>query len=71
MTKFQGEVRDLINRIGREGRSDTPDYILAQYLENCLSAFEIAVNKRAYWHGHVPLTGIDHELESQAPKGEL
>lgn len=48
---FEAEVRKLINRQSREDGSDTPDHILAQYLNECLVAFEIAVRQREVWHG--------------------
>lgn len=40
-TTFYAELRALINRHSRD--SATPDYILADYLERCLLAFESAV----------------------------
>lgn len=46
---FRKELEDLINRASRENDSDTPDWILAQYLDNCLNAFTIAVRDRDRW----------------------
>ena len=43
---FNAELRALINRHSRESDSHTPDFILAEYLERCLTAFEIAVITR-------------------------
>ncbi len=50
------EFRSLLNRFSREEDSNTPDFILAEYLINCLDAFEIASNRREVWYGveHVP-----------------
>ena len=39
-------IRKVINSYSIENRSDTPDYILAQYLANCLMAYEKAVTSR-------------------------
>ena len=48
---FETDLRDLINRYSRENGSDTPDFILAQYLLACLAAFDSALQGRANWHG--------------------
>jgi hypothetical protein len=48
---FISELRDLINRYGRENASNTPDYILAYYLESCLLAFQEATQQRETWYG--------------------
>ena len=41
---------DLINTHCWENKSNTPDYILAEYLYNCLVSFNLAVNKRRKWY---------------------
>ncbi len=46
---FRVELAALINRHSLENRSDTPDYILAEYLCGCLWSYELAVNKRSAW----------------------
>ena len=46
LTAFEQELRKLINRESMENRSDTPDFILAEYLHSCLVAFENATNAR-------------------------
>lgn len=48
---FQKELEQLLNRYSVENQSGTPDFILAQYLKNCLYNFAIAVNARENWHG--------------------
>ena len=48
---FRDELTQLINRHSKENKSATPDFILAQYLENCLRAFGEAVGRRAAWYG--------------------
>jgi hypothetical protein len=45
------EIRSAINRNSRENASNTPDFILAAYLEACLLAFEVAVQQRETWYG--------------------
>ena len=51
LTAFEQELRNLINRESMENRSDTPDFILAEYLHSCLVAFENATNARERWCG--------------------
>ena len=48
---FVEELRAVINRRSRENASNTPDYILALYLERCLESFEIAIQQRETWYG--------------------
>ena len=43
------ELRATLNRHCVENGSNTPDFILAEYLLGCLSAFETAVNARENW----------------------
>ncbi len=38
-------LSNLINRHSMENKSNTPDFILAQYLSSCLNAFEVATQK--------------------------
>lgn len=48
---FERELRFLINNHSQENASNTPDYILAQYLAACLAAWNRAVQQRETWHG--------------------
>ena len=50
-TAFRSKLEHLINRESLENESDTPDFILANYLTACLDAFTEASNARAVWHG--------------------
>lgn len=47
---FRRKIQDLINDNCMENASDTPDYILAIYLNDCLDAFNKAVLSRREWH---------------------
>ena len=51
---FVKELEYLINRYSQEQDSNTPDFILAEYLNNCLQNFAIVVEKREKWHGREP-----------------
>jgi len=45
------EIRVVLNRYSAEAPSGTPDYILANYLIDCLKAFNEAVSLRSVWRG--------------------
>lgn len=47
---FQKELESLINRHSQENASNTPDFILAEYLGNCLDNYNKTVAKRDKWH---------------------
>lgn len=44
--QLRKEIQEAVNRNSCENGSNTPDFILAQYLIDCLRAFDRAVNKR-------------------------
>jgi hypothetical protein len=54
---FRSEVESAINRCSMENGSDTPDWILARFLQSCLEAFDAAVRDRETWWGRVPNRG--------------
>jgi hypothetical protein len=51
MSDFVKELREVINRHSRENGSNTPDFILSGFLEDCLNAFDCAVKQRESWYG--------------------
>ena len=51
---FISEIRDIINKHSMENGSNTPDFILAQYLTNCLRAWNAATTAREKWYGREP-----------------
>lgn len=54
---FRRDLESLINKHSQENGSGTPDFILAQYLTECLSAFDLAVGRRDSWYGKQPPPG--------------
>jgi len=50
MSKFRKQLEVLINQNSLENGSNTPDFILAEYLENCLKAFDYAILQRTSWY---------------------
>lgn len=60
-TEFRNHLAAAINRNSKEGGSNTPDFILANYLADCLEAFDRAAQRRREWYtdpneGQVPAT---------------
>jgi hypothetical protein len=48
--EFAKELEHLINKHSLENGSDTPDFILAQYLCHCLSNFNSTTRARERWY---------------------
>lgn len=51
-TTLTEELRRAINRVSAENGSDTPDFILAEFLTAQIEAFNKAVHHRSDWYGH-------------------
>ena len=49
---LQEEIMIAINKHSAENKSNTPDFILAQFLMTCLNAFDHAVEMRDRWHSN-------------------
>lgn len=50
MDEFRKELAALINKHSKENGSNTPDWILAEYLSDCLAAFDRAIQHRKDWY---------------------
>ena len=48
--RFVNALRIVINEHSREGDSNTPDFVLARFLQQSLTAFDLAVTHRDDWH---------------------
>jgi hypothetical protein len=48
---FRRELMVLINKHSKENGSNTPDYILAEYLIDCLRTFDKTIKLRTEWYG--------------------
>lgn len=48
---FRKELERLINCESMENGSDTPDFMLADYLMACLETYEITIKCREHWYG--------------------
>lgn len=69
MNDLETEITTAINRASAENTSNTPDWILAQYLLGCLSVFNTAVQQRETWYGRDarPCDGMLSNLPGPAP----
>ena len=64
---FEQALEDVINRWSQENPSNTPDFILAQYLHNCLQVWNAAVAQREKWYGRTDarLASVPAAYEAQ------
>jgi len=65
-SQFEKDLAELINRYSKENDSDTPDFILARYLNAVLENFNAAVLDREQWYGREKHVS-DLELDGQLP----
>ena len=48
--KLIGAFEEIINLYSLEKDSNTPDFILAEYLYDCLMAAQLLIGKRTVWY---------------------
>ena len=68
---FGSELEALINKYSKENASNTPDFILANYLDNCLEVFNSTMQDRARWYGDVDPDNATESLKGaiNSPEG--
>ena len=66
---FRKEIETTINRHSRENCSDTPDFVLAEYLTDCLAAFDKATRERERWYGRCVMGQPGAPGEGPVPRG--
>jgi hypothetical protein len=54
---LRDEIARLLNRHSAENGSNTPDFLLAEFLTSSLEAFDTAVREREAWYGRNPSQG--------------
>ena len=64
------KLEALLNSHSRENESNTPDFILAEYMMMCLEAFEQASVRREDWYGHRHEPGGQTEAPVDVETGE-
>ena len=47
---FRKDLESLLNRYSMENGSNTPDFVLAQYLQGCLMNFDRTITAREKWY---------------------
>lgn len=47
---FEQELEHIISKYSKENDSNTPDFILANYLNNCLEVFNSTLSDREIWY---------------------
>ena len=57
-SSLRDKISRAINECSAENGSDTPDFILAEFLMDCLLAFDYAMQRRSYWYGAGNKPGI-------------
>ena len=64
-TDFEIQLEKLINEYSMENDSDTPDFILAKYLNECLKNFNTIINDREnyYGRGNVDSDLLDYKFD--------
>lgn len=69
--ELRNKIAAAINSVSAENGSNTPDFILAEYLTDCLAAFDKASRARERWYGKelsivaVPITEPLAELTKE------
>lgn len=51
---LESAITSALNRFSAENASNTPDWILAQYLLGCLAAWNQGIQQRETWYGRDP-----------------
>jgi hypothetical protein len=54
---LEGDLAALLNSYSLENESNTPDFILADYLIRCLDAYNTTVTARARWYDRMDVPG--------------
>lgn len=65
MTKFEERLSSFLNQERAENGSDTPDFILAEYLLGCLESFNRATVQRDKWWRFIPHWENNCKLEEK------
>ena len=64
MESFRKSLVELLNKYSKENDSNTPDFILAEYLMLCLEAYNKTLQVRESWYGR----NIERLIDNPMPK---
>jgi hypothetical protein len=70
MSDLREDIRQVLNRHSAENASNTPDFILADFLLGCLVYYEQAIQARSKWYGHMDGIGGPIDLTAAAKPAE-
>ncbi len=45
------EIKSILNKYSQENRSNTPDFMLADFMLGCLNVYENTISAREKWYG--------------------
>jgi hypothetical protein len=62
MSNLRKDIEIAINKHSAEGGSDTPDFILAEYLIDCLAAYDKATVARETWYGRMQIIALEESI---------
>ena len=68
MSDLIKELEALINKNSIENESDTPDFLLASYLSECLKTWAKIVKARDDWYGFKPFETELKQLTNPTPR---
>lgn len=63
---FRKELAELLNRWSMENASNTPDFLLVDYLIDALRALDTAVRARERWYGRAKERPSNAAVESKS-----
>lgn len=69
MSNFRQEMSGLLNKYNREIGSNTPDFILASFLVDCLKAMDEGIARREVWFGRQ--LSEDHSVDDNSTPSEI
>jgi len=65
--EFKKDLEGLINKHSLENFSDTPDFILAEYLVECLKSYAHTHNRCNGWHTADSCEDAGNQTEAPTP----
>ena len=65
---FRRELMSVINKHSKEPGSNTPDFILAEYLIECLRTFDKTTRLRTEWYGEKYIKSVITESRNEFEK---
>lgn len=48
---FEKELEELLNKYSKDNDTETPDWLLVEYLSGCLETYKTTIKAREQWFG--------------------